>query len=181
MEVKEHLPIMVLTHESPDILVFQFKSNLWGYITLAISMSLGIATYFAFLREDANWIILAILGLFTSLFLYSSIYSFKLLRSLEINKIKQIVQYKESSLYKNIQWRKGFQKFKSIKTFQPLTTATSPGGRRAINWSIQLIANDNEVFDIGYNQFGAMTREKAEELINRLAVIMDIKKEIIDE
>ena len=125
--------------------------------------------------------ILTILGLFTFLFLYSSIYSFKLLRSLEINNKEQIVQYKETSLYKNIKWRKDFRDFKSIKTFQPLTTATSPGVRKAINWSIQLITNDNEVFDLGYNQFGALKRDKAEELVNRIALIMDIKKEVIDE
>ena len=180
MEIKENLPRMVLTKENPYKLLFEFKSVLWGCITLFISIFLGIATYFAFMRDDSGWIILAILGIFSLLFLYSSVYSFKLRRSLEIDNLEQVVKYKESSLYKNISWRKDFQNFRLIKAFRPLTTATSSGGRPAITWIIQLISNEGEVFDIGYNQFGAMNRNKAEVLLKRIATIMNIEQEIID-
>jgi len=180
MTIKENLPRMVLTYESPYKLLFMFKSILWGCITFFISLSLGIATYFAFMREDANWTITVIFGLFSFLFLYSSIYSFKLHRSLEIDNLGKIVKYKESSMYKNITWQKNFQGFKLIKAFRPLMTVTSSGGRPARTWSIQLISNEGEIFEIGYNQFGAMNRKKAEELLNRIAVIMGIKQEIID-
>lgn len=171
---------MVLTQENPHKLLFQFKSILWGWITLFISFALAIATYFALLTDETSWVALGTFVLFTLLFLYSSIYSFKLRRSLEINKREQLVKYKESSLYKNLQWQKGFQSFKEIKTFRPLTTATSPGGRRALNWSIQLISNEDEIFDLGYNQFGAMKRQKAEELVGRIAALMDIRPEVVD-
>lgn len=174
MEVKENLPIMVLTHESPHQLLFQFNSTLWGYLTLAIGIILGIATYFALLRDDASWMIVMIFGVFSLLFLYSSLYSFKLRRSLAIDTIQQVVKYEEASLYKAIKWRKDFQSFKDIKTFRRRD-------RHASNWSIQLTSNEDEVFAIGYNQFGAMSRQKAEELLNRIAAMMNVRKEIIDE
>jgi len=180
MEVKENLPIMVLTQESPHRLLFQFKSVLWGYITLSISISLCIATYLALQKTDVGWLVLTIPGILSLLFLYSSIYSFNLCRSLEIDQIEQVVRYKESIRNRKIEWRKDFRDFKSIKIFRPLTTATSPGGRRAINWSIQLISNEDEVFDIGSNQFGAMNRKKAEELLGRIVAIMGIRQEIVD-
>ncbi len=178
--VKENLPKMVLTNESPHKLLFEFNSTLWGYVTLLISGILGVATYFALLKVGLSNVIPFIFGFFCLLFLYSSIYSFKLRRSLEINGADHVVEYKESSLYKGKKWRKDFQSFKSIKAFRPLSTATSSGGRRAINWSIQLISNDDEIFDIGYSQFGAANRKKAEELIHRIATIMGINHEVVD-
>jgi len=180
MKVKENLPIMVLTHDAPHNLRFEFKSILWGCISLLIGVSLGVATYFAVFREDAHWIVLLILGLLTLLFLYASIYSFTLRRSLEIDDTERVVTYQEASLFKNITWQKKFQSFKLIKAFRPQTTATSSGGRPAVNWSIQLISKEEEVFEIGYSQFGAMTRNKAEELVNRIAMILSVQQEIVE-
>lgn len=180
MDVKENLPIMILTDESPNKLLFEFKSDLWGYITLFISSLLAVASYFAVTTVDSNWIVNFIFIFFTLLFLYSSIYSFKLSRSLEIDNSTRTVNYHESSLYRNAKWVKDFQLFKLVKAFRPLSTATSLGGRKAINWSIQLVSNEGETFNIGYNQFGATSRKKAEALVNQMATTMSLDQEIIE-
>lgn len=181
METNENLPIMVLVHESPDKLLFKFSSTLWGFVTLFISLILGVGTYYALFRENTSWIILVILLLLTLLFLYSSIYSFKLKRTLEINNTGQFVKYTLSNLYKNINWHKEFGDFRSVKVFRPVSTINSPGVTRAKNWYIQIIANDGEIFQVGYNQFGSISRRKAEQLMDRIAGMMDIEKEIIDD
>ena len=180
MNVKENLPIMVLTHDTPHKIRFEFKSILWGCLSLLIGVSLSVATYVAVFKEDAHWIVLLILGLLTLLFLYASIYSFTLRRSLEIDETERIVTYQEAGLYKNLTWQKSFQSFKLIKAFRPQTTATSSGGRPAINWSIRLISKEEEIFEIGYSQFGAMTRHKAEELVHRIASTLGVQQEIVE-
>ncbi len=169
---------MVLTQDEPHRLGFEFSSLLWGCISFLVSGALGIATYFAFLEEDANGFILFILGLFTGLFFYAAVYSFSLRRILEIDDRQRVVKYRQSSLYQNISWQKPFGAFKAIKAFRLQSTATSSGGRRAINWTIQLISVENEKYEIGYNQFGAMSREQAEKLVNLIAMIMDVKQEM---
>jgi len=172
---------MVLVKESPHNLIFRFNSILWGYVSSFIGIALGTATYFAFAQEGNNWIVSCIFVLFSLIFFYSAIYSFNLHRSLEIDESKQVIRYVESSLYKNINWQKNFQHFKEIKTFRPITTAGSFGAKKTKNWSIQLISKEDEVFAIGYNQFGALSRQKAEELVTRIADMMGIPKICIDD
>ncbi len=178
MRIKKKLPIMVLTDQNPNKLLFEFKSNIFGYIGLFFGFLFMVASYFA-VTANANLIVNSILILFTVLFLYSSIHSFKLSRSLEINRFSGIVNYHESSLYKKVNWSKEFDAFKLIKAFRPLSIATSPRGYKAVNWSIQLITNQNEIFDIGYNQFGAISYDKAEALVDRVASMMSLEKEIL--
>lgn len=170
---------MVLVEESSDKLAFRFNSKLWVYLTLSISIVLGIATYFAFLEEGDHSIVVSIFGLLTLIFLYSSIYSFKLHRSLELEKGQQIIRYVESSLYKNIAWQKGFQDFQKIKSFRPITTAGSGGAKQAKSWTVELISKEGETYSIGYNQFGALNRLQAEKLVSRVADMMSIQKDIV--
>lgn len=181
MSVKENLPIMVLIQETHNNLLFRFNSTLWGYLSLFIGISLGCATFFAFAEEGNTLVVTSIFGLFSLIFIYSSIYSFNLVRTLEIDGAKHSVNYVESSLYKNIKWKKEFHYFEKIKTFRPMTTVGSGGAKKTKNWAIQLISKRGEIFPIGYNQFGALNKQKAEKLVSHVANIMTIDKDIAED
>ena len=181
MKVEEHLPIMVLVEETDHRLLFRFNSTLWGYLTFFIAIVLGIATYFAFAEKDDNFIVTSILGLLAAAFTYSSIYSFKLRRTLEIDGPRHRIRYVESSLYRNVRWEKEFREFEKIRAFRPIARVGSGGARKARSWAIQLMSRRGEMFAIGYSQFGALSKEKAEELATRVADMTRIQKEVIDD
>jgi hypothetical protein len=146
-----------------------------------VAIVLGITAFFAFTEAGSHWIVACLIGLLSLIFIYSSIYSFALHRSLGIDSIKQSIEYVESGLYRRVTWNKGFQDFKMVKTFRPITTAGAGGAKKAKNWTILLISKEGEMFSIGYNQFGALNRQQAEKLVTRVADLVKIPIDIIDD
>lgn len=172
---------MVLTDDNSGRLLFSFNSKLWGYITLGAGCVLATGTYYAANEEGGHWLITSFFGLLTLLFLYSSLYSFRLRRSLEIDGTSKVVNYNESGLYHTVAWRKNFSEFTEVKGFRPITTAGEGGAKKAKSWAIQLTAANGEIFPLGFNQFGALHRDKAEILVLRIAQLMKIPGSIEDE
>lgn len=170
-ESEELKHVMVLEDDRPGRLLFRFQAGKWAFITLGLSIVLFVATFFMVRQFGLSWAVLPFF-LFAVLFAWSTLYSLRAKRWLEIDADQRRVHYTEQTLYKNESWDRPFGEFRCVRIYHP--RQFGEGHRRTLNLVIELIADDDRFFRLGYHEFGAVREGKAAELGRRIAGMMNL-------
>lgn len=157
--VREIPPLMILSEETKDRMVFRFRGKRWGVVTLIpgvvlVPMAIGLRVV-----KHSSPTFLAILGIFGGILIYSGIYSLKSDQWLVADQNTKSIRFHKSNLYGTVDWERKRNEFKEIRVFKNL-------GKK--NSTIALICSDDSSIYIGENEFGAFNCDKALALTNKV-------------
>ncbi len=158
--------LMVLKEESENRLLFSFRSFLWGGITAAGAILIGIFAFYIIFDHNTPLIVRGFVVLLAAAFAYSSVYSLTTRRLLEIDFIGRVVNLSEVTLFRNAQRTEPFDGYKQISISRDSDST---------NYSICLESKDGSTELLGWNEFGALSLSSAMELADKIAPRMGIK------
>lgn len=168
--MRENLPIMVLSEETKESVIFRFRGNQWALATFVPGVSLAILVgYLIFLGHSSN-LLLGVLGTFGVLLIYSSVLSVTATQWLKVNGTQKSITFHKKNLYGQIHWERLAGDFDRIEIRK---------SRQSLNWQIILVSTDGYRLSIGENAFGAFSKEKAKNIANKISSRTDIKVEMI--
>ena len=158
--MREIPPLMELSEETIDKMMFQFRGRRWAVTTLIPGVILTAIVIKLFASGNQNMVILSIVGLFGVLLIYSSIFSFTANQWLIADGRTKTIKFHKDNIYGLVDWEKSANEFKEIRVWKSI---------RSTSWKITLICNDGYYLQIGENIFGALDYEKALEIANKVS------------
>lgn len=158
--LREIPPLMVLSEETGASVTFRFRAARWAAATLVLGgLLLGLAARL-WLRGSGPGAGVAVLAGFGLLLLYSTVYSWTASQWLKADAGTRSITFHKRNLYGLVDWEKPAGEFQAIRVFR---------GMRSSNWTIMLVGQDGYELFLGENVLGALTRDRALALADKVA------------
>jgi hypothetical protein len=163
--IRENPPIMVLEEETPDTMTFRFRGRRWAVATLVPGLLLVGTAAKLHLAGNRQTALLAVLGIFGLLLVYSTVYSLTADQWLAVDGRRRTVRFRKKNLYGLVEWERKGSELLEVRVWKPL---------RSQSWHITIHDRDDFGLEVGENVFGALSKEKAVDLANRIAARTDL-------